>query len=76
MDRKRAHPESSAPAPAIAHAPELVPVVVEGGEPFPPGFVQLWRDETLCDAKVLVQGETFHAHRCVLAAQSGFFSGL
>lgn len=51
-------------------------LVLDGGDACPPGLIKLWKDRTLCDAHIIVDGETFHAHRCVLAATSDFFAAL
>ena len=70
--RKRPRTAASAPAAAPAAAPALA---LEGGE-LRPGLVKLWRERTLCDAEIRVEGETFHAHRLVLAATCDYFAAL
>ena len=37
------------------------------------GFKQLWHLNLLCDTRLRVQDETFHVHRCFLAASSQYF---
>ncbi|ESN98498.1 hypothetical protein HELRODRAFT_84578 [Helobdella robusta] len=37
------------------------------------GFQRLWQDSSMCDTQLIVQGQTFHVHRCYLAACSQYF---
>ena len=63
------------PRTTFAPAPAPFALALEGGE-LRPGLVELWRERTLCDAKILVEGETFHVHRNVLAATCDYFAAL
>ena len=68
---------SSRKRPRTAAAPAAAPALtLEGGEACPSGQVKLWRERTLCDAEIHVEGETFHAHRLVLAATCDYFAAL
>ena len=40
------------------------------GKPHHAALVQQWQASDLCDATVVVSGQAFHAHRCVLAIGS------
>eukprot|EP00966_Prymnesium_polylepis_P239564 5540412-Prymnesium_polylepis.1 len=57
--RKRARGTAAEPAEA---APR---VALSGGREAacPDGMVQLWREGSLCDAVITVEGRAFHAHR-------------
>lgn len=39
-------------------------------------FQRLINDDEMADVKFLVQGETFHAHRCILAVRSQYFRAM
>ena len=47
-------------------------LVLRGGVALPGDLVALWSEEKLCDAHVVVEGTTHHAHRVVLAAGSAY----
>ena len=63
---------SSRKRPRTTFAPAPAPFALA----LRPGLVELWRERTLCDAKILVEGETFHVHRNVLAATCDYFAAL
>ena len=41
-----------------------------------PALAALWRERSLCDVELMVNGISFHAHRIVLAASSSIFKAL
>lgn len=51
-------------------------VALRGGIACPPGQISLWRDRSLCDVTITVDGTKFVAHRTVLAATSEYMRGL
>eukprot|EP00965_Chrysotila_dentata_P097791 3233085-Pleurochrysis_carterae.AAC.2 len=58
------------------HEPKVVVIELTGGHAVPPAMARMWREGLLTDTTVLVSGESFPAHRVVLACVSGFFSAL
>eukprot|EP00965_Chrysotila_dentata_P215153 6188589-Pleurochrysis_carterae.AAC.1 len=51
-------------------------VRLHGSMAMPVAFVEMWKEEHLCDADIIVKGRTFRAHKLVLAAGSDFFRAL
>jgi hypothetical protein len=48
-------------------------VTLTGGAPQPERQIELWRSRTFCDCEIVCEGETFSAHRLVVAS-SDFMS--
>ena len=48
-------------------------IAIAGGQAQPERQIQLWRSSTFCDCEIIVEGETFVAHRLVVAS-SDFLS--
>ena len=71
--KRKAVAASSAP-----QEPEPAPadVSLAGGTPCPDGQIRLWKTEALCDVTIHVEGESFLAHRMVLAGASEYMRAL
>lgn len=72
---------SMPPSKRSRRKPPVLPVSasrveLSGGDAVPAAQLEMWQSGALCDAKVLVDGREFLAHRVVLATASPFMRGL